>query len=481
MPILSILSAAFAGTALFKYESGEHGLAALIICCGLLICAVASYGIQKFIQRWEGKLTTGLPYILLTVVLLMAGGVLYLSQAASRPINWTVSELQGRLLYYTDALQIITDYPLWGSGGGGWAALQYPYQTAMYSVNLVHNHFLQLALDTGIIGLLSFLPLLVLTLLQWKKHLQMQKGAEAQRLLRFSLFAAFLLLIHAMVDIDFSFPAIYAVFMFFLAVPFIMEGNQLNTEVRGEKRFILLSSCLWKSLGVVLLIGAILIWQASYLQLRGDQQFAAAKYDTAATAYQRSINLFPYFSATHYLLGRNYEQQALSTGDMHYLNLAIASYEEAHRLDSYSPLYLENLAFARFHSGDFSGSIKCLRELCQRNPMVIRHYENLAYVLVESGQNSGKAGSSYYRETLTIPSLLDQASSRLSNRAKYLRDRTDLAVSPRLNWKMGQSAYFLGNRNKAREFWQAAASDAAVYQEMRRWADEGSINLGIKK
>ncbi|MEN6348896.1 MAG: O-antigen ligase family protein [Syntrophomonas sp.] len=480
MPLLSVLSAGFAAAALFEYESGGPGLTAMIILCGLIVSAAAAYGLQKLLQNKENKLPQTLPLLLLPIFLLLAGGVLYLSQAAPRPISWTVSELQGRLLYYTDALQIIRDYPWLGTGGGGWAVLQYPYQTAMYSVNLVHNHILQLALDTGIIGLLPFIALLVFAGRQWKKALGQHRDGEEQRLLRFSLLAASLLLLHALADIDFSFPPLYAAFMFFLAVPFIIGKEQGHTEAAGEQRCVRSGLYVVKSCTAVFLLGAFIIWTASCLQLRGDRLYNAAQYDAAAIAYQRSVSFLPQLAHTYYLLGRDYEKQALSTGDFNYLNKAAKGYEQACSRSSFNPLYLENLAFVRFYIKDYPGSLDCFHELCRKNPMVLRHYENLAYVLVEAGQHAGKTGSEYFRETLSIPTMLDRSSGRLSSRARYLRDQTDLAVSPRLFWKMGQSAYFLGNTGQAVEFWRAAASDAAVYQEMRRWADNNSIDLGTK-
>lgn len=61
----------------------------------------------------------------------------------------------GRLLYYYDAIPLVIKHPF-GLGYLGYSYVQYGIQTGMYNVRYVHNDFLQIALDIGIIPALLF-------------------------------------------------------------------------------------------------------------------------------------------------------------------------------------------------------------------------------------------------------------------------------------------------------------------------------------
>lgn len=64
-----------------------------------------------------------------------------------------------RIQWSIDGFQIFKDHPLLGAGGGGWNALYHLYQSYGYSSTQVHNHFVQVAIETGIVGTLAFLAL----------------------------------------------------------------------------------------------------------------------------------------------------------------------------------------------------------------------------------------------------------------------------------------------------------------------------------
>lgn len=69
-------------------------------------------------------------------------------------IDWNASTLQGRILYWEDAGRMIWKYPL-GLGYMGYFYLQKVMQTGIYSIRFVHNEWLQLVLDYGVIAGIS--------------------------------------------------------------------------------------------------------------------------------------------------------------------------------------------------------------------------------------------------------------------------------------------------------------------------------------
>ncbi len=67
------------------------------------------------------------------------------------------NSFQARLVYYADALRMVKARPLLGWGGGGWKSGYPAYQSYNYTSTTVHNHFLQVWVETGTIGLIMFI------------------------------------------------------------------------------------------------------------------------------------------------------------------------------------------------------------------------------------------------------------------------------------------------------------------------------------
>ncbi|WP_041313284.1 O-antigen ligase family protein [Heliomicrobium modesticaldum] len=67
-----------------------------------------------------------------------------------------------RLVFYSDAFRMGLERPLLGWGGGGWKAGYRAYQSFLYNTTEVHNHFLQVWVETGIIGFVSFISLFLM-------------------------------------------------------------------------------------------------------------------------------------------------------------------------------------------------------------------------------------------------------------------------------------------------------------------------------
>ena len=78
---------------------------------------------------------------------------------ADRIQNLSDLSASSKFIYYKDAIKIISDHPF-GLGGGGWELKYREYQTYGYQNNMVHNHFLQTAIEIGWIGIVLWLVLI---------------------------------------------------------------------------------------------------------------------------------------------------------------------------------------------------------------------------------------------------------------------------------------------------------------------------------
>jgi hypothetical protein len=67
-----------------------------------------------------------------------------------------------RLVFFRDGLKLFAERPLFGQGLGAFESALYRVQGFHYETKYVHNHYIQTMLETGIVGLLLFVGLLVL-------------------------------------------------------------------------------------------------------------------------------------------------------------------------------------------------------------------------------------------------------------------------------------------------------------------------------
>ncbi len=68
-----------------------------------------------------------------------------------------------RLIFDKDALKLIAGNWLFGLGAGGWKAMYQSVQEFFYTAKTVHNHYLQVFVENGILGFLSFTALVLLS------------------------------------------------------------------------------------------------------------------------------------------------------------------------------------------------------------------------------------------------------------------------------------------------------------------------------
>ena len=111
--------------------------------------------------------------------------------------SFNSSTLLGRLLYYKDAIPQILQNPF-GLGYMGYSYIQPSIQTGIYSTVYIHNEFLQLALDIGIIPMIIFVIAIINNLLIKNKF-----NAKKQILLT--------VIIHMFFDFDLQFICMFLI------------------------------------------------------------------------------------------------------------------------------------------------------------------------------------------------------------------------------------------------------------------------------
>ena len=122
-------------------------------------------------------------------------------------ISFQSSTLLGRVLYAQDAVPLIIRNPL-GLGYYGYYFMQQEMQTGVYSVVNVHNEFLQIMLDVGIIPAIVFYGAMI-------KSIFTVQGRNRLVLM--------VLMLHSFLDYDFQFLFMCFVLLLFLDVANVKE------------------------------------------------------------------------------------------------------------------------------------------------------------------------------------------------------------------------------------------------------------------
>ncbi|TEB16039.1 O-Antigen ligase [Pelotomaculum sp. FP] len=409
------------------------------------------------------------------------------------------NSFQARLVYYADALRMVKARPLLGWGGGGWKSGYPAYQSYNYTSTTVHNHFLQVWVETGTIGLMMFIiPFLFLFRSFW--HLYSIRTTYALAPETWTAGTAALALgMHAVIDFDLSFGSIALLFWALLALfayrevaehiasaPYLSGSNRTSTRMNShlhstsaataKKNFYgrngytgldtpgltlllllflsLASICL--AAGTFTLRAAVAKAQAYTLAVQKGDEKTALEYIRAASRWDRWSAQYP--SAQAYLLiaeiGHEPDQQAKRA-------LALASLDLVRRavqLDSYNPEHRFLLARLYLANGQLEETLSEAAQAKTLQPWLINTYEEIASIYVNVAVQQFLRGQKEtagitLRQALAITHEAITKQDTLPPRLISLwESESALSLTPALALPAGQSALLLGDYNQARGF-----------------------------
>lgn len=482
-------------TAAFVYSilhSNQPGLSFVILVGGLAAVALASWFYAAYLAvhlknaNPRLKITYGLIAAAVSLLLITAGGW-YMShsaryspsQAASPNLTEKFQRLsvgehsvQERLTSYEDALKIIKDYPLTGAGGGAWPLLYHHYASRLYWCNEMHSFYIKTLLEAGILGLMALLALCFAFLLILHKIWREAEDKD-RPLLAAAALTIVLVGLHSAFDFDLSLPAV--AFMLF-AVLGALQGQVLswvggkkslnnhksagpNPRDRGRP----ISSMVVLAMGLVFAAGltasSALFYSAQRIGNEGDRALQKAQPGAAERAFTRAARLDP--SQADYplklaLINAGYFKE---NRDRIYYSQALSYAELAKSLDPYNSK--TNILLFRIYGllkrPDLQ--LKTCQAAIWANPFIGQSYETLTDTTM---------GMVW---TLLDDYKLERAKPYL---AIVLKNRKGMPAGvegpvSRTNLAAGQSALFLGEFARAREYLEASRSNPACAKVARRW------------
>jgi hypothetical protein len=227
---------------------------------------------------------------------------------------------------------MIRDYWWGGTGGGGWSLLLHLYRSKDYYVKYVHNHYLQLALDIGVFGLILFLAILVLFYLRVSKTINASDYDTAYWAKGIALLVT-LLLLHAGFDFDLSFPLLLGLFIGLIA--------SLCGDLKPLWKISFPSMRFYSILSISLTMTILFSWltmgyayKQAAIKLVHDEKWTAA-----ASHFSSAQRLLPWSHTILYESAKGNILLGNQTKDMNYYRLAQNQLEAALELVPEHTLY----------------------------------------------------------------------------------------------------------------------------------------------
>lgn len=290
-------------------------------------------------------------------------------------ISLTESTFVGRILYWVDALPLLLKYPF-GMGYLGFNYIQNSIQTGYYNVRYVHNDFLQLALDVGIIPTAVFIFAVV-------------KGIFKKGTPFYKRLAVLSICAHSFFDFDLQFLSV-----FFLLILLLDHSSGKAVVIKKQR------VALYCTLPILLIIN---IYMGIHLSLAYFEQNSAAD------------KLYPFNTDVKIALLENEDD----------LTLANQISDEILKQNTSTPIPYSVKAKYYYSMGDFNSLIETKRIVIQKNPFKYYEYEEYCYMLINGISLYQKAGDTQsveycQQELINVQKALETNLSTLSELGKKI-------------------------------------------------------------
>mgnify|MGYP000906408857 CR=1 FL=1 len=202
-----------------------------------VLLVLGGWILWRRIEPWLNSLKLSRPVVVVLIFAVLIAVTFAISKIGlSDNIITEVSEITDteNLSYVTRvdfmrwAADIIQDYPLTGSGAGGWGAIYRQYQDYNFLTTETHSHVFQVGVETGLIGAIAFLAMWVVFIGLLFRLYKFHRGREEKEewvLICGIAAAAMGLGLHSCFDFDLSLPAMAILLWSLLALISVCYSN----------------------------------------------------------------------------------------------------------------------------------------------------------------------------------------------------------------------------------------------------------------
>lgn len=293
-------------------------------------------------------------------------------------ISSSDNSIQARIIFSIDAFKLTLDSFLLGTGGQGWATTYRSIQSYPYWSNQVHNHYLQLFVETGILGIILFGGFLFVLLYRYVIYKKSEQDIDNKTLVDTLIVSASAILAHAAIDFDLSFVGLFIILWVLLGLidAIVSYPKQelnilkLNVDKHKLKRLniaVLVIAILSLGLSTIIYVGDVYADKAIEAQDLGDDH-GLEKY------LRKASSLDPYNTTYKADLINVYFYQYGEKNEEEYGQMIMDEIDQLSKLGKKDPNVYINLSQSYLKFGMLDEGLDAIKKSLELQPLMIESY-----------------------------------------------------------------------------------------------------------
>lgn len=454
----------------------------LIVLLAAVLVATVTYLLQCYVlpiaeKKWahvsltKGRLMIpGIIIVLITVgTLTIFTGIKNIFPAPIKEqmdrINFQQHSFLERATIYKDSLKVIQDYPIFGTGGGGWASIYEKYQSNPYTARQAHNFLLQYAVEIGLVGLIIVLSFILIVLILYLRNFY-KKMQDSQHIIFYFIIIS--LCIHSLLDFDFSY--VYIGSLIFLSLGVLASTIDLQPKWIGIVKN---SRYLRWGYPAILSALALFIFISSIIMYNANKSFAAANNGLVTQQpvqeiikkLDNAIDKQPH--NPEYLIKKAdiFMQLHIQTKEEQYYNQSFQLLEKTREYEPYNRTAIDFSIQAYLQKANLTEAILLNEQALVKYPWEINYYNQLSSLLFQTWNNARVSNKT--NEMSLYGSKLQKLYETVLNKTEELTHLPEgqlqgrpFSITPAISLYSGQYYYLSGNPAKAAELLEKPAKDA---------------------
>lgn len=385
-------------------------------------------------------------------------------------INLSESGARDRIQWTRDALRLVSMRPVLGAGGGGWNALYGTVQTYPYFSTEVHNHYAQVWVEAGTLGLLAFLGVWGGLAWSYWRARRVTRG-PAGGLLVAAFVAAVGLGAHAAIDFNLSLPAVAATLW---ALFGLVAAAEPVPQPRSGRR----ATAPWWLVGGVPLVTVAMLLLVLSLRIghaagqRGAVALNGGNVERALVEFEAARRYDPWTASFRIDLGQVYERLGRQSGAPALFEKARLNYQRGVALDPYNFQYRTLYGNFLLRQGEIEPALRELETAISCRPALAAGYENLAMACVRAALSPQVEAERARLYLERVERVADQMQRYSELAPAFARNRAMPPRTPRMVLARGEALLLRGDLDAAR----ANLQEAAKQQDLKA---EASLFLAV--
>ncbi|MGI6778257.1 MAG: O-antigen ligase family protein [Acetivibrionales bacterium] len=351
-----------------------------------------------------------------------------------------------RAIFYKDGLDIVKDRWLLGAGGGAWSLLYFAHQSYMYWTTQAHNYPLQLAVETGILGIIALLFLLFaiggMYISNRRKEKESGQKDNRELIIKAALITSIAaMFVHSVLDFDLSLSAVFLMLWQFIALfnsHYRNEGENRLPITKGKLPAVNLSPVIAVFVLAIIAVFPVLFKIAQGYADTGGALYSEQKRDEAVEYIKKAAQTDP-FKAEYKV---DYANLVIRKKDktQQEIQEAEKAIRRGYELSKYNLNTLPNVASYYFNTGRIEEGLEAIDRTTQLRPFRpeewqqrIGAYYNIAMAYFNNKDDD--KGLSFTDKTLALidearevnknnlnPFIFNAETSDMLEKAKYISD-----------------------------------------------------------